>query len=278
MFPGYELEVAPFQLTVKCLIDPASFSFTHPVPNNCDNERAIQISYEPIFGVDYSFLFTTNSSNVAVYSENSLVTHLEEGIYAVKIVDQVNCEVLIPDAFEIVYSQECVAVPDTCDLVINEIVAEETNPTCQSKGKIEIQINGDSVFADKELTLTHVGSKSSITSRMGLFTEAKSGFYDLTVSSMQHDCSQTFENIAYIEKEPLCESKYITPNGDGRNDELYIDQQGVAKVYDKTGYKVNEFPVPHYFDGTDMSGSPLPMGHYLIIINNETQMELSVLK
>ena len=75
-----------------------------------------------------------------------------------------------------------------------------------------------------------------------------------------------------------CEPLSFSPNGDGLEDEFYINQSGYAKVYDKKGKLVNEFAVPSYWDGRSKDGRLLDFGYYLVVINDQEKFGLSIMK
>lgn len=68
----------------------------------------------------------------------------------------------------------------------------------------------------------------------------------------------------FIEEEELT----LTPNGDGKNDEFYFEEQGQLNVYDSNGTLVDQQTSPLFWNGSTRSGTELGTGFYFIRINN----------
>ncbi|WP_028978304.1 leucine-rich repeat domain-containing protein [Sporocytophaga myxococcoides] len=70
----------------------------------------------------------------------------------------------------------------------------------------------------------------------------------------------------------------LTPNGDGKNDEIYFEENGTLKVYDSSGNLVDKMTSPCYWNGLKKSGEELPIGFYVIRINEDITYEINVVK
>lgn len=70
----------------------------------------------------------------------------------------------------------------------------------------------------------------------------------------------------------------ITPNGDGRNDEMFIDEKGSLKVYDASGYLVDQRSLPCYWNGSTNSGTPLGTGFYILNINEKNTYGVTIVR
>ena len=106
----------------------------------------------------------------------------------------------------------------------------------------------------------------------------QTGTYILTVSN---SCN-TFTDTAHVFVENCTCSipNIITPNGDGMNDELYIDcaldyEKDALQVFDRWGVKVHESSnYQNDWKGTNMNGSKLSDGQYLYIYTVEERDEV----
>jgi internalin A len=56
----------------------------------------------------------------------------------------------------------------------------------------------------------------------------------------------------------------LTPNGDGKNDELYFEEPGLLYVYDSKGKILDQQFSPCYWNGTTKSGTELITGFYIL--------------
>lgn len=69
----------------------------------------------------------------------------------------------------------------------------------------------------------------------------------------------------------------FSPNGDGVEDEFYISQNGTAKVYNSKGQMVKELSIPANWDGTNSQGAQLGVGFYIIKINEDQSIRVTLL-
>jgi internalin A len=70
----------------------------------------------------------------------------------------------------------------------------------------------------------------------------------------------------------------FSPNGDGVADTYYIDTPGKARIYNKSGQLVHELITPAYWDGLDKTGNEVAAGYYVIIINEKTSTNVSLMR
>ena len=100
-----------------------------------------------------------------------------------------------------------------------------------------------------------------------LLENIKPGFYDLIVAD-QDQCIKTLKNFINFDEQPKCDV-IITPDGDGKNDNYFIDKSCKAKIYDVNGILVRSMSGPEYWNGRDDKGERVPMGVYAIIIEEK---------
>ncbi|HTF81207.1 MAG TPA: gliding motility-associated C-terminal domain-containing protein [Cytophagales bacterium] len=92
-------------------------------------------------------------------------------------------------------------------------------------------------------------------------TSANPAFSSLTLTT------QAF-TVVPIPDFTVAEDLSLTPNGDGKNDELYFEERGQLSVFDSRGKLVDQQVTPCYWNGTSQSGIELGTGFYLLKVND----------
>jgi hypothetical protein len=70
----------------------------------------------------------------------------------------------------------------------------------------------------------------------------------------------------------------FTPNGDNDNDSYYINYHGAVKIYNRAGLLIKELQGPTLWDGTDLKGLELPIGSYIIQYNDDTILNVTLIR
>lgn len=70
----------------------------------------------------------------------------------------------------------------------------------------------------------------------------------------------------------------LTPDGDGRNDELLIEEKGSLKVYDSSGSLIDQRSTPCYWNGTTNSGMVLGTGFYILSVNEKNTYGITIVR
>ena len=70
----------------------------------------------------------------------------------------------------------------------------------------------------------------------------------------------------------------LTPNGDGKNDEIFFGEDGQLHVYDSRGKLLDQRMAPCYWDGSTTSGKELSSGVYIIQIEDKKKYEITLLR
>lgn len=70
----------------------------------------------------------------------------------------------------------------------------------------------------------------------------------------------------------------LTPNGDGITDTYFIDKTGKVSVYDLNRALVNTLQAPFVWDGTDRNGKLLDAGFYILIIEGQKPIYLTIIR
>ncbi|MFN3402979.1 MAG: hypothetical protein ACK40G_02715 [Cytophagaceae bacterium] len=89
-----------------------------------------------------------------------------------------------------------------------------------------------------------------------------------------------YESMVYdlIVVSPTVKHNVLTPDGDGIDDNFFINENGIARVFNSQGHLVKEFNVPDSWDGTDQSGNFLNSDYYLIKINENKIINIYLIR
>lgn len=71
---------------------------------------------------------------------------------------------------------------------------------------------------------------------------------------------------------------YFSPNNDGVSDLYYLDQPGKTAIYDRSGNFITSMATPAYWDGTNDKGEQAIPGLYFLIINEEAQKTVTLIR
>jgi hypothetical protein len=164
---------------------------------------------------------------------------------------------------------------------VSSLIAEDfniqiTNATCIAGGKFLIQnADGVSIF-NTEFITQEIISGSITTSHLPEIVELIEGEYTLTI--VKNGCPLKWPETLVILKDLNCNYPVISPNRDGVSEDYYIPFPGTAKIYNRTGMLVRELAIPSAWDGTDNSGTPLPMGTYIIICRDQKDIMVTIVR
>lgn len=70
----------------------------------------------------------------------------------------------------------------------------------------------------------------------------------------------------------------LTPNGDGIADSYYIEESGQAKIYDLRRKLIKTIRTPASWDGTNENGSLVDSGLYILILNDDTPIHVTIIR
>lgn len=107
-----------------------------------------------------------------------------------------------------------------------------------------------------------------------LVENIEAGNYFLKVVDSKF-CSATDDFI--LNKIDNCDP-VMTPNGDGVTDTYYIEKKGKVSVYDLQRTLVNTLQAPIVWDGTDRNGALLDAGFYILIMEGEKPVYLTIIR
>lgn len=154
------------------------------------------------------------------------------------------------------------------------------------KENLTINVHIDSALSDLTYSWYQNGSLREQTTKpileISSVEESDGGTYYCKVSSSNPAfsfitlTSQTF-TILPLPDFTVEEDLTITPNGDGKNDELYLEEKGKLCVYDSKGKLLDQLQAPCYWNGSTKDGIELGTGFYLLRVG-ETVYRITVIR
>lgn len=143
---------------------------------------------------------------------------------------------------------------------------------------IDIELNDQDIFglAPFKYKLLSQIDFDTLTFSSNSITNLKPGIYTVEITDSL-DCSFSVNNYIYLPYPSGC-GKTITPNGDGVEDDFFIQTAGMAKVFNKSGQLIREILAPGSWDGTDTQGRLVPMGYYVIMIDGKEKIGIVVIQ
>jgi hypothetical protein len=102
------------------------------------------------------------------------------------------------------------------------------------------------------------------------------GLYELIITDASN-CSLTYSSKIEINKKPECDL-VIYPDLDNNASTYYLNQSGKAVIYSSSGQKIRELNLPSYWDGKNQQGKIVDSGFYIIVINEQMNIPISVMR
>jgi hypothetical protein len=157
---------------------------------------------------------------------------------------------------------------------INRIDYTVDKADCYKKGSVRINesdiVNGVAPFSYR------LRSRLAETDTSDLL-EVSEGVYFLEVINT-NGCVIPYKEPVIVEKDCLNDNPVFSPNDDGLDDRYFINLEGHIKVFDRNGTLRRRLEGPCYFDGKDETGTPLPMGTYLLVPEKGQSITLTILR
>lgn len=119
-------------------------------------------------------------------------------------------------------------------------------------------------------------NKDTLAFTTSQFSLSKEGVYDILVKDAT-GCEVVFESELTIKRNNPCDPVFY-PNGDGIADTYYIENTGTALIYNRAGELVKELSAPAYWDGTTKKGQDAPSGLYVIVVNRDITIKVTLLR
>lgn len=162
----------------------------------------------------------------------------------------------------------------TCFDLIDVSVSVET-PPCRRVATLKLIAYTSGTLQGAQ-TYALALNNDTIKSSSGTFELDQEGIYHVIV--MDDVCSSVSPNTTSIDFDlDNCEPPSFSPNGDGLDDSYYIDGNGTAVIFDKSGKEITQIPTPGYWNGTDANNNLVDLGIYFIVIG-DTKEKVTVMR
>ncbi|MFN3404855.1 MAG: hypothetical protein ACK40G_12220 [Cytophagaceae bacterium] len=159
---------------------------------------------------------------------------------------------------------------------ISELVI--TIPKIKCSGPTEVNIDestilaGEGPFTYKITNVISGKAEEYSASSVSLTT----GNYHLTIID-SHGCEKTAYEKIKLPRGQNCDP-VIYPEMPGPESSYFIEATGKAVVYNVNGEKVFEAESPTYFKGKDKSGNILDSGLYMIVVNDQINIPVTIIR
>lgn len=158
----------------------------------------------------------------------------------------------------------------TCFTIADLVISVQATP-CQSIA--DVKTNADVVGAVGALSYSLNGQ----TSTNGTFVLNEEGIFDLSISDA--NCTVlSSQKVEVLFDLSNCEPPSFSPNGDGLDDTYYFNYTGKALIYDKNGTLIQQLELPIAWDGRTLDNTLADSGLYVVIINDDTKINLTLLR
>ena len=219
-----------------------------------------------------TYYWYKNDELISISNKNALIidkaniTH--EGSYHVKITNSSSLLIGIE------------LISETINVIIDPCTFEELprytviESDCKLGSTITIDTVNCGINNIHQLHLVNEFNLDSLSSTTNNFTAVKNGSYQLILTSYT-GCNLSIPNFINLVKPSNCDLIF-SPDGDGINDEYFIEENGVAKIYNTKGLLVRTLEVPANWDGKNETDDLLPIGVYAIIIDDKRIINITL--
>ncbi|MFL5729239.1 MAG: leucine-rich repeat domain-containing protein [Cytophagaceae bacterium] len=214
---------------------------------------------------DGVYISTTNVNKLSF----AAVTFADAGAYSCQISNS------IPALTGITLTSKNITLQVSPCIVANSINYTLGNAPCTYPLLVNLD---ESSFTAGTSPFTYkvVSSKDTLGFTGNTFALPKEGTFDLIVRDAT-GCEVIFRSKLVVPRNEQCDAVFY-PNGDGVADTYYIENTGHASIYNRTGELVKEFNVPGSWDGTDKKGQDAPTGLYVIVVNKDVKIKVTLLR
>ena len=159
---------------------------------------------------------------------------------------------------------------------IQDIEIVKDIPSCQTIANIRLDVTllGDTYG---EISYQLESGQTNFVSTTGDFELNREGEYLISVNDGVCDESWLVPLIVKFDFDN-CEPLSFSPNNDGIDDQIYIDGQGEAMIYDKSGQLIKSLNLPSYWDGLTNNKTQAITGNYVIIIGDEKSINIALIR
>lgn len=154
---------------------------------------------------------------------------------------------------------------------IEEINVEVDSPPCQELAIVKIV----SVTMGEVGTVNYTVNGTSVVN--GEIKLEEEGLFAISVSDS--NCTVIADKkVNVIFDINNCEPPSFSPNGDGLDDNYYLNYSGEALIYNKQGELIQKLQLPQAWDGRKLDNTLADTGLYVVIINGTTKVNLTLLR
>jgi hypothetical protein len=213
-----------------------------------------------------TLISTTNTNTLTIASFQST----DAGTYYCQIKNNARSSWSTKSIYTIPFQVEL-----TPCLVFNQTSYQLIENNCKAGATIEVNESSISNgLAPFQYELYNTLSGDKISSLNNTLSPIKNGVYELKVTD-QNQCSKTIPRFFTLSEQATCDV-VITPDGDGNNDDYYLENNGSIKLYDANGRLLNTLQGPTYWAGQNNQGERVPMGLYLLVIDRQKVINITV--
>ncbi|TRX57734.1 hypothetical protein FNH22_15095 [Fulvivirga sp. M361] len=213
---------------------------------------------------EYNYRWVNEDTSDGI-GQSAEITIKNSGNYTLRVTNSNQCTL-----------EKTIEVLVSSPISIDNINLEKNFIPCGTEGELIIKLESTTgSIPPLSFTMENI-TGNVFTSSNGIFGSLPEGNYQLTVSDSLKCLSESYS--VEFRNQQSCKNAVLTPNNDGSLESLYIEENGLAKIYDRNGVIRNEIIIPAYWDGRNESGNVLPMGTYLIIVNGTKKMTVTIVK
>ena len=212
----------------------------------------------------YNYLWVNEDTSDEI-GESAEITIKNSGNYTLQVTNSNQCTL-----------EKTTEVLISSTVSIDNIRFEKNFIPCSTEGELVIRPESTTGSIPSLSFIMENITGNVFASSNGTFRSLPEGNYQLTVSDSLKCLSESY-SVEFL-NQLSCKNAVLTPNNDGSLESLYIEENGLAKIYDRNGVIRNELIIPAYWDGRNESGNVLPMGTYLIIVNGTKKMTVTIIK
>ena len=168
------------------------------------------------------------------------------------------------------------------DVVVSQPIAtgsiafETRFIACRTSGRLAVDIGTIQGGIAPFIFSARNTEEREFTSANGQFDALPEGNYTITITDSLN-CASTLPGFEFRNTES-CQVAVLTPNNDGSLESLFIEESGLAQVFDRNGIVRRELAIPAYWDGRSETGNLLPMGTYLVVVNGRKKMTVTIVR
>lgn len=209
-------------------------------------------------------ILTTNQTGILTIS---LASYSDSGEYYVQITNPGLSGLTILSDTALLQVKPCMEINSLEKEILSEDCKEGT--TLQL---LNIQLNGG--IGPFNYSIFKTGKTDTLFYSSPQFQSLDPGIYTVVIKDSRM-CKA--EQIVSVKKPNGCEA-FFSPNGDGISDTYFIEESGIARIYDIGRNLVKELTTPAEWDGHKTNGVAADDGYYAIVVNGKKIIHVTLVK